>query len=97
MSLINDTFNSGTPVTESDRVFIENRVKLLTQRVEILNDLCTNLDPYKDIPVKFQEALGEFGIYETSDPFTVTNKLVILLEESIEELQKLEESKKSLC
>ena len=90
MTLINDNFNTGTSQAESEKVFIENRVNLLTDRVESLNKLCSDLDPYKDIPASAQEKLSEFGIYEYSDPFAVTNKLVVLLEESIEELQKLQ-------
>ena len=94
MTLINDNFNTGAPVQESEKIFIDNRLKLINEKVEKLNLLCTDLDPYKEIPTQFQKELNNIGIFELNDPFVVTNKLVILLEESIEELHQLESKKK---
>ena len=78
-----------------EKIFIENRLKLVSHKVEVLNKLCTNLDPYTNIPAACQKELNNLGIFELKDPFVVTNKLVILLEESVEELQELEAKKKS--
>lgn len=93
MSLINDNFNTGLSSSESDKIYIENRVKLIGQRVEVLNKLCTDLDPYQEIPASYLQVLADFGINEATDPFQVTNQLVVLLEESIEELQNLERAR----
>lgn len=94
MSLINDNFNTGTSLSESDVIYTENRMRLLEERVSKLNNLCSVLDPYQEIPENIKSALLEFHITDTSNPFEVTNKLVVLLEGSIDELQKLEKSKK---
>ena len=90
MSLIGDNFNTGLDISNSDLVYRDNRIALLKERVENLNKLCSELDPYKEIPLAYQETLVSLGVREFDDPFTVTNKLVTLLEDSIEELQSLE-------
>lgn len=54
-----------------------------------LHELCINLDPYGDIGDDMKNKLEQFNIYDFSDPFALTNKMLVLLEELKERLNTL--------
>lgn len=76
---------------ETTPVFIENAEKIfyLEDRIKKLGDICNDLNPYIPIPDDFKLRLREFNIMEFSDPFKITNALLMLLEDTIDELHIL--------
>lgn len=59
----------------------------LEARVASLRHICQHLDPYGPMDLETKKTLEQFYIYDFSDPFKVTNELLMLLEDSIQELQ----------
>jgi len=51
-----------------------------------LGDICTELNPYAPISDELKMRLMDFHILDLSDPFKVTNTLLMLLEDTIDEL-----------
>lgn len=90
MTLMNETLNSTAPNLASDLIFLDKKREFLQEKIKILNKLCHEIDPYKTISSKHQIILAEFGIANFEDPFEVTNRLVVALEDSIEEFQNLD-------
>ncbi len=87
-TLIPDHFNTpglGSPLSDRKLRLEELRVK-----VKKLNALVGDLDPYQPLSVEVQAELRSFGVLVLDDPFAITNQLVIILEDMIEELQRLE-------
>jgi hypothetical protein len=72
-------------------VLIQNDEKILylEDRIKKLGEICTDLNPYMPIPDDFKFRLREFNIMEFSDPFKITNSLLMLLEDTIDELHIL--------
>ena len=72
-------------------VLIQNDEKILylEDRIKKLGEICTDLNPYMPIPDDFKLRLREFNIMEFSDPFKITNSLLMLLEDTIDELHIL--------
>ena len=68
-----------------------NNEKILELQIRIqkLSDICQDLNPYLEVSPELQLRLSEFHILELSDPFKVTNTLLMLLEDSIDELHML--------
>lgn len=77
---------------------VSKEIKKDSKRIEELKKLCDRIDPYKISHKDFKD-LQKFNIsdkhYSTFDeacneldPFLITNKLLLLLENSIEELEK---------
>ena len=83
----NKTLNDSN----GNQVFIKNDEKILylEARIKMLGEICSDLNPYQPIPHDFQQRLREFNILEFSDPFKITNALLILLEDTIDELHIL--------
>jgi hypothetical protein len=71
--------------------FFQNDEKIvyLEDRIKKIGDICTDLNPYNPITDDFKLRLREFNILEFSDPFKITNALLILLEDTIDELHLL--------
>lgn len=90
MTLMNETLNSTAPNLASDAIFFDKKREFLQEKIKVLNKLCHEIDPYKEIAENHQIILSEFGISNFADPFEVTNRLVVALEDSIEEYQALE-------
>tara|TARA_R110002049_G_scaffold263586_1_gene439782 strand:- start:109 stop:402 length:294 start_codon:yes stop_codon:yes gene_type:complete len=87
-TLIPDHFNTpGLSASLSDKKL---RAQVLKARVESLNNLAENLDPYSKLSPETQNELKALGILVLDDPFAITNQLVVILEDSVEELHKLE-------
>lgn len=86
--LIPDHFNTpGLSVPFSDKKL---RLVELQNKVVKLNAMAETLDPYQEIPLETQAELKSFGVLVLDDPFAITNQLVVILEDTVEELQKLE-------
>ncbi|MBH47162.1 MAG: hypothetical protein CME71_03225 [Halobacteriovorax sp.] len=87
-NLIPDNFNTpGFGVTLSDKKL---QLEMLKSKVERLNELAGELDPYQPISQEIQEELKSLGILVLDDPFKLTNQLVVILEDATEQLHQLE-------
>jgi hypothetical protein len=64
----------------------EETIKYLESRIESLSQICQELNPYVEIPNELKMRLLDYNILDLSDPFKVTNQLLILLEDTIDEL-----------
>jgi hypothetical protein len=62
------------------------KIQKLEERIKKLSAICNELNPYQPVGKEFQQRLKEFNIYEYEDPFKITNALLILLEDTIDEL-----------
>jgi len=68
---------------------VDETVKALEARIKKLGDICNELNPYAPMDDEFKKRLREFNIMEFEDPFKITNALLMLLEDSIDELHKI--------
>ncbi|MBL6991901.1 MAG: hypothetical protein ISR65_19115 [Bacteriovoracaceae bacterium] len=68
------------------------RIEQLENTIDELNKLCSSLDPYAPFSEKTKKVLRKYYITDYYDPFVVTNKLLVHLEDSIEELHKLQQN-----
>lgn len=64
----------------------EEKIEYLEARIKKLESICLDLNPYSPVPDDFKIRLREFNIMEFDDPFKITNALLILLEDTIDEL-----------
>ncbi len=64
----------------------DEKIKYLEARIESLSLICQELNPYTQIPDELKMRLLDYNILDLSDPFKVTNQLLILLEDTIDEL-----------
>jgi hypothetical protein len=60
----------------------------LKRKVTALKKLANEMDPYGDLSLKHRRSLEKFGIVDHGDPFAITNRLLLLLEDSLTELSK---------
>lgn len=67
----------------------EEKILYLEERIKKLGNICNELNPYVAVSEEFRLRLREFNILEFNDPFKMTNALLILLEDSIDELHIL--------
>lgn len=65
---------------------IQEKILVLEARIKKLGDICNELNPYMPVNDEFKIRLREFNIMEFEDPFKITNALLRLLEDSIDEL-----------
>lgn len=63
--------------------------ELLAKKIESLKQICAELNPYETISDEMKEKLNSVGIVELNNPFHLTNTLIIMLEDAIEEYQSL--------
>ena len=66
-----------------------NREEFLANQIKELKLLCDEMDPYGEIGQEHLEKLSKLGISDLNDPFSLTNRLILMLEDSIEELELL--------
>lgn len=74
----------------------EERLNFLNEKVEKLKFITDQLDPYKPLPEVMRLALKEFHLDHENNPFVLTNKLIILLEDAINELYELKQNTQPL-
>lgn len=86
---IGETFNTPNPHLHSDEMHRVARVAFLEEQIAELEDICQHIDPAHEIDEAMKKRLERFHIVDLLDPFVITNKLVVLLEDSIEEWQQL--------
>lgn len=60
----------------------------LNENIKRLRYLCDHLDPYGEINERFKNELTFFQITSYRDPFELTNKLLKLMEDTLEEKEK---------
>lgn len=70
----------------SDYNPLQEKIDYLEARIKLLGDICTEINPYEAIPDDLKMKLLDFNILDLNDPFKVTNKLLMLLEDTIDEL-----------
>ncbi len=58
---------------------------LLEQKIADLKNLCLTIDPYSPLNDQDKELLNRYQIYDFYDPFMLTNKLILALEDALEE------------
>lgn len=68
---------------------LQEKIEELEARIKILGDICSEINPYEAIPDELKMRLMDFNILNLDDPFKVTNSLLMLLEDSIDELHFL--------
>ncbi len=68
----------------------QEKIEALKARIQKLGDICNELNPYGPVAEVFKMRLREFNIMEFEDPFKITNALLRLLEDSVDELHVLE-------
>lgn len=87
---IGETFNTPNPLLSSEETHREARVAFLEEKISELEDICQHVDPSQELSQSIKDRLAKFQITEYFDPFVITNKLVVLLEDYIEELHSLQ-------
>lgn len=70
----------------SDYNPLQEKIDYLEARIKTLGDICTEINPYAEIPDELKMRLMDYNILDLSDPFKVTNTLLMLLEDTIDEL-----------
>ncbi len=65
------------------------KIEALEARIKILGDICSEINPYAEISNELKMKLMDYNILDLSDPFKVTNQLLMLLEDTIDELHIL--------
>ena len=65
---------------------LDEKILYLETRIKKLSDICNELNPYQPVSDDFKKRLKEFNILEFNDPFKITNALLLLLEDTIDEL-----------
>ena len=70
---------------------VENRPKhfVSDERMEELKILCHELDPFQQMSLEQKLRLQEFGVKDLSNPFEITNKLLLILEENLQYRKKI--------
>lgn len=79
----------NNPSGGQDHHLLQEKIDELETRIKNLSDICTMINPYDKIPSELQMRLLDFNIVALDDPFKVTNALLMLLEDSIDELHIL--------
>jgi len=65
------------------------RQQKLESKINELKHFCDRFDPYKELTSVEMSFLKKFNIHPPYDPFMLTNKLLMELEDTIEELEEL--------
>ena len=65
---------------------LQEKIEELEARIKTLGDICSEINPYAEIPDELKMRLMDFNILNLDDPFKVTNTLLMLLEDTIDEL-----------
>jgi hypothetical protein len=65
----------------------------LEGKAEILKKICDSLDPFSLIENPMKEMLAEVDILEWEDPFQLSNHLIFLMENTLQELNTRKKKK----
>lgn len=67
----------------------ELKLKKLELRILELKDIADEINPYGPLPLSMKEKLEKLGIPLSLDPFKMTNTLLLMMEDSIEQRGRL--------
>ena len=90
MNQLQNELLSKSVLNPIDYLSNTDKVLQLKERIKRLSDICQDLNPYEEISLDLKNRLAEFHILDLADPFKITNTLLILLEDSIDELHLLQ-------
>ncbi|EQC50343.1 hypothetical protein M899_2538 [Bacteriovorax sp. BSW11_IV] len=89
------TFNDTTHILNGGKFFLNNepekRILELENKAELLKKLCHEIDPYSKITEEQKVSLETLEIVQFDDPFLLTNQLLLLTEDTLEELEELKQ------
>ncbi len=68
----------------------QDKISLLKNRVKTLQDICDEIDPFSEISEKHRETLSRIGPFDFTDPYGLTNQLIMMTENTLEEIHDLE-------
>lgn len=88
--LIHQTIENLTALADKTKIFRQKKIEL---KIKELKHFCDHLDPYKELNSVEISFLKKYRIYPPYDPFIITNKLLMELEDAIEELEELKNEK----
>lgn len=83
---MNKTIHESNPARPFGLNPLQEKIEYLEARIKKLGDICSELNPYAPIPDELKMRLMDFNILDLSDPFKITNTLLVLLEDTIDEL-----------
>ena len=66
----------------------EKSVEELKEQVKVLRKICGQINPYAPLSPRIKKKLASYKITQWDDPFALTNKLLVLLDDSMEELEE---------
>ena len=66
----------------------DNKISLLKNRVKILQDICDKIDPFQGISKEDRTILAQMGDFDYSNPYQLTNQLIVMMEDTLEELKR---------
>ena len=67
-----------------------DKISILKNSIQELKLLCDQVDPFSEISDKQKSQLKNLGILDFSDPYRLTNQLIFITENAVEELLRLE-------
>ncbi|ATH08644.1 hypothetical protein BIY24_12010 [Halobacteriovorax marinus] len=89
------TIDQDNSQAKNPSLYSPTQVSLDIMNLEILisklKGICHEIDPYTELTLSMKERLIDVGIEEFNDPFALTNQLLFMTENAIEELAKLKE------
>jgi len=88
--LIHRTIENLNSLAKKTQAF---RQQKLENKIKDLKQFCDRIDPYKELNSVEISFLKKYHIYPPYDPFMLTNKLLLELENTIEELEELKNEK----
>lgn len=68
---------------------LHEKINYLENRIKLLESICAEINPYESISNELKLKLLDFNILDLNDPFKVTNSLLMLLEDTIDDLHIL--------
>ena len=89
--LIHKTIKNLTDLANKTRDFRQQKIE---HKIKELKHFCDHLDPYKELSNVEISILKKYHIYPPYDPFIITNKLLMEMEDAIEELKELKNESK---
>lgn len=71
---------------------LQSKKKILEKKISILKKMCHEIDPYRPLDPQTIEQLQSFDLHRIIDPFVLTNKLLLKLEDSILEYKNFQKT-----
>ena len=58
--------------------------------MKILQDICDEIDPFGEISEQHRKTLSQIGSFDFTDPYGLTNQLIVMTENTLEKIHDLE-------